>query len=307
MHLAQEPKRKKRIWLHLLAWALLLTMIVSLIESSIVRLEISEVRLRDLPEAFDGIRIVYLSDLHLHTLNPTGRTLEMMQQLAEIEPDLILLGGDYNNYDPLMSLRAGSREGGFLLEAEQRDEFFAGLEELHPTYGIYAVAGDQDNLLDERVDSSLERAASLGGVTVLRDDAIRLEKDGQTLIIAGTDDWKTGRQDVTTLAQTLRAEDCVILLSHEPDAIPTLQTQPAVGGGEWIDLALCGHLMGGQIQLFGRPLINPSVYAEKYLEGWLLEGSAKLLITRGVGGNPMVPRLGSTPQVHLITLRTEMK
>lgn len=230
-----------------------------------------------------------------------------MHQLAEIEPDLILLGGDYNNYDPLMSLRAGSREGGFLLEAEQRDEFFAGLEELHPTYGIYAVAGDQDNLLDERVDSSLERAASLGGVTVLRDDAIRLEKDGQTLIIAGTDDWKTGRQDVTTLAQTLREEDCVILLSHEPDTIPTLQTQPAVGGGEWIDLALCGHLMGGQIQLFGRPLINPSVYAEKYLEGWLLEGSTKLLITRGVGGNPMVPRLGSTPQVHLITLRTEMK
>ena len=69
---------------------------VCLIEGSIVRLEVSEVILSDLPEAFDGLRIVYLSDLRLHTLNPTRRTLEMLEQLAEIQPDLILLGGDYD-------------------------------------------------------------------------------------------------------------------------------------------------------------------------------------------------------------------
>lgn len=276
-----------------------------MIESSVVRLEVSEVRLQDLPAAFDGFQIVYLSDLHLHTLNPTRRTLAMMKQLAEIEPDLILLGGDYNNYDPLMSLQTGSRENGFLREAQQRDEFFAALADLQPSYGIFAVAGEQDNLLDERTGGSLERAAALGGVTVLRDDAIRLEKNGQALLIAGVDDWKTGRQDVTSLPQALRSDDCVILLSHEPDAIPPLMDQPALDGGEWIDLALCGHLMGGQIQLLGRPLINPSIYADKYLEGWSREGSAKLLITRGVGCNPFLPRLGSGPQVHLITLRTE--
>ena len=277
---------------------------VCLIEGSIVRLEVSEVILIDLPEAFDGLRVVYLSDLRLHTLNPTRRTLEMLEQLAEIQPDLILLGGDYDTYDPLMSLQTGSREEGFLREAQQRDEFFAGLAEIRPTYGVYAVAGDQDNLLDSRVDGSLERAAGLGGVTVLRDDAVRLEKDGQALIVAGVDDWKTGRQDVATLAETMSAADCVILLSHNPDAIPALRTQRTPDGGEWIDLALCGHLMGGQVRLFGRPLINPSIYADRYDCGWYREGQTKLLITRGVGSNPLPLRLGSTPQVHLLTLRT---
>lgn len=288
----------------MLAGLLALILAVCLIEGSIVRVEISEVILDDLPQAFDGLRIVYLSDLRLHTLNPTRRTLEMLEKLAEIQPDLILLGGDYNTYDPLRSLQTGSRENGFLREAQQRDEFFAGLAEIKPAFGVYAVAGDQDNLLDGQTGGSLERAAGLGGVTVLRDDAVRLERDGQTLIVAGVDDWKTGRQDAATLAETMSESDCVILLSHNPDAIPTLRAQRAPDGGEWIDLALCGHLMGGQIRLLGRPLINPSIYADRYDCGWYREGKTKLLITRGVGSNPLPLRLGSTPQVHLLTLRT---
>lgn len=278
-------------------------LIVCAVQGAIVRLEITEVTLDDLPEAFDGLRIVYLSDLRLHTLNPTRRTLRMLEQLGKLEPDLILLGGDYNTYHPIMALQTGSRENGFLREAQQRDEFFAGLAAIQATYGVYAVAGDQDNLLDSRTGGTLERAAGLGNVTVLRDDAVRLQKDGQTLILAGVDDWKTGRQDVTTLAETMSGADCVILLSHEPDAIPALRAQRAPDGDEWIDLALCGHLMGGQIRLFGKALINPSIYADRYLDGWYREGETTMLITRGVGSNPLPLRLGSTPQVHLLTLR----
>lgn len=301
--LPNEPRKKRRRWLWLPVWLIALLLTVCLLEGSVVRLEVSEVFLDDLPPAFDGLRIVYLSDLHLHTLNPLRRTLGMMEKLGEIRPDLILLGGDYCNYDPIMSLQAGSRENAFLCEAQLRDEFFADLSEIHPTYGIYAVAGEQDNLLAERTGSSLERAASLGGVTVLRDDAVELERDGQTLIVAGVDDWRTGSQDVTSLSQALRSDDCVILLSHDPDAVPSLRAERASDGGEWIDLALCGHLMGGQICLFGRALINPSIYADRYLSGWYREGQTRMLITRGVGSNPLPLRLGSPPQVHLITLR----
>ena len=275
------------------------------VDASIVRLEVTDVTLADLPSAFDGLRVVFVSDLHIGAFNSVNRVTDLMRQLSVLEPDLILLGGDYADYDPLLLTR-GSRQDSYIGQAERRDRFFGELAELpQPPLGIYAVAGERDNLLDERSGVSLEQAARLGGVTVLRDDAVELKRDGQTLVVAGVDDWKTGAQDVHALPETLSSEQCVLLVSHNPDALPALTTARRSGGRSWVDLALTGHLLGGRMKFFGHSLTNPSIYASRYLSGWYREAGAYLLISRGLGTPGLPLRFFSGPQVHLIILHAE--
>ncbi len=156
-------------------------------------------------------------------------------------------------------------------------------------------------MLDRDGGGSLAAVMASGGVTLLRDQAIRLEKDGASLVILGVDDWTTGMQDVRTPPSLVDASDCVILLSHNPEAIPTLNTQPA-SGGAWIDLALTGHTHGGGVCLFGRELFNPLADDERYTAGWHRENSAKVLISTGIGNTFLPLRLNARPQAYLITL-----
>ena len=299
----QAEGRGKHWFLRAVLGLLILFLCWSAVEASMVRLEITEVTLPDLPEAFDGLRVVFLSDLHIGALSPVSKAEDLAAQLRTLKPDLILLGGDYADFDPFLQMRS-SREEALIAQAERRDQFFASLAGIETTLGIYAVAGERDNQLDSRSGVSLEQAARLGGVTVLRDDAVELTRNGQKLVIAGVDDWKTGSQDVRALPEALSSRDCVVLISHNPDALPPLSTREGADGGAWIDLALTGHLLGGRMTLFGHSaLYNPSIYQDRFLAGWYREGDAPMLISRGVG-TPILPlRFFCPPQIHLITLR----
>ena len=71
-------------------------------QGSIVRLRIAELPLADLPNSFKGTKILYLSDLHINSLNSIDRVNALIDELMLLDPDLLLLGGDYTSFDPLM-------------------------------------------------------------------------------------------------------------------------------------------------------------------------------------------------------------
>ena len=273
------------------------------IEGSTVYIKSVHLPLKQLPANFAGTRILYLSDVHLNSLNSVGKVNSLMAELERLEPDLLLLGGDYTSFDPLMRVSAFFRgeASPYAVEAEMRDLFFLKLADFNPSLGKFAVAGEHDNLLERASGYSLKEAAALGGVTLLRNEAVRIELNGQALTLVGVDDWSTGMQDTRTPASLVSAKECVILLSHNPEAIISLNNQPA-SDGMWIDLALTGHTHGGGISIFGAELFNPLGRHERFLTGWHRENVAKVLISAGVGGDFLPLRLGATPEVHLIEL-----
>lgn len=284
--------------------ACLLTALVawSYIAASVVHLNFATLPLRDLPPSFEGTTILYLSDLHINSLNSVEKVSCLMEELMILQPDLLLLGGDYTNFDPFMRLSAtAGGSDAHDVETEMRDLFFLSLAAYQPPLGKYGVAGENDNLLEGRADASLKDAMLLGGVTLLRDEAVRIEKNGETLTLLGVDDWSTGMQDTRTPAQQVTSGECVILICHNPEAIPSLNNQPSADG-IWMDAALCGHTHGGTISLFGRELMNPLGNEERYSGGWHLENSAKVLVSRGIGNSLLPLRLNAQPQAHLITL-----
>ena len=296
----EKPKKRGRVLaLVLIALALLIGYMA--IEADVVRVEYADVFLSDLPSAFDGTRVLFLSDLHVDNFCAPEKAAALVAQMQALAPDLLLLGGDYTALDAVDYARALT--GGTQLPdarralAAKRDQFFLMIRPFEAELGKYAVPGNHDYELED-----LSQAAALGGVTLLKNSGKVLAKDGQKLIISGLDDWRAGEQAIEKIASAVRGSDFVILLSHNPDALPSVISQPSADEKPWADLVLSGHTHGGQVALFGRGIFSSSIYGNRYLAGWYEDGGSMLLVSGGTGCYLLPLRLGAPPQAHLITL-----
>ena len=299
-----RPREKgKRRW-RILALALILPVLLvgyMALEADVVRVVYADVYLSDLPKAFEGTRILFVSDLHVDNFCPPEKAAALVNQLQALKPDLLLMGGDYSALDAVDYARALTG-GTQLSEAKRalsakRDQFFLMIRSFEAPLGKYAVPGNHDYELQD-----LDASASLGGLTLLKNSGKVLKKGGQKMIVSGLDDWRAGAQEIEKIASAVRGSDFVILLSHNPDALPSVISQSAADEAPWADLVLSGHTHGGQVALFGRGLFSSSIYGNRYVSGWYEDGGSMLMVSNGTGSYMLPLRLGAPPQAHLITL-----
>lgn len=236
-----------------------------------------------LPAAFDGLRIVYLSDIHFGAYFKESRVRALAERVNAMDADLVLLGGDYAE------------------DSATAIDFFALRPGFRAKYGVFGVMGNHDRTPPESNLSKLTAEMMAAGVTPLVNRAVTLKKDGAALALAGVDDYYNGHPDVSAVEAACREADFAIFLPHTPDVLPETYDLPE---GPFFQLALCGHTHGGQIALFGRALKSSSDYGSRYLSGWYRENGVEFLVSNGVGTSFLPIRLGARPQIHLITLRT---
>lgn len=258
------------------------------------------VALRDLDAGSGMLRIVYVADIHQSGFPwfSRSRLNALVEKINSQDPDIVLLGGDYAS-DP-----AGT------------EAFFRDLPEIRTRQGkVYAVLGDADrspDMTQEAIDS-LRKVMKSKNITLLVNEvaSFRLDQLGQQSIrIAGVDLGDLGGEarSVGKVASQVRTEDLVILLCHSPAVIDYAQKATGADGGigRWFDLGLYGHTHGGQLpgsmNLFG---IAEEV-ADR-TEGWFQRNKIDMLVTRGVGTVGMPIRIGSQPQIHVITLQGTKK
>ena len=67
------------------------------ISASVVHVQYAQVYLQDVPAAFEGTKLLFISDIHLMGINTPQRAAKLMESLAQLQPDLLLLGGDYTS------------------------------------------------------------------------------------------------------------------------------------------------------------------------------------------------------------------
>ena len=243
-----------------------------------------EIKLRRLPEAFEGFRIAQLSDIHFGPYM-TRPELDRSVELAKrFKPDLVALTGDFVSHP--WKQRNG-REGA--KNAEPCADAFASWKSVP----MIAVLGNHDHWNNaDLVGGALEDR----GIEVLRNRARPLEKDGQRLWIAGVDDVLEGMADLSHTTAGIPADEMTILLAHEPDYAD-------LASKAGVDLQLSGHSHGGQVRVPGiGPIVLPEL-GRKYHTGLNQVGTLQVYTTRGIGViNPPV-RLNCPPEVTLITLR----
>ena len=274
-------------------------------EANWVRFIRVDVPLRNLPASFDGTTILFVADLHIDNFNTPEKTLRLMDQLSAAKPDILLLGGDYVSQEPealparIASLWTRPEIVNSELKLERRERFFRGISDFPAQLLRAGVPGNHDLALP-----GLDECMRRNNIVPLINTSIRINRGDDSIVLAGLDDWKDGERDIAAVAKDVTPEDCVILLSHSPDALPVAVNTPSNGGAGWVDLFLCAHTHGGQIRLFGhRGLAESSVYGNRYLTGLRIENGVIALTCNGVGTTGVPLRFFATPQVYLITLR----
>lgn len=236
------------------------------------RIELTEHRIGvgNLPEAFRGLRIVQLTDIHHGVYFPAAALSMAVDMANQLNPDIVALTGDFvtrsrNYIEPAAEILSGLRAGD----------------------GVYAVLGNHDFRVGaDQIASALRRA----DIEVLRNRHVTLRRRGQKLCVAGIDDFLY-RADLPRAMRGLSDRTPTVLLSHNPDII-----EDAARMG--IDLVLSGHTHGGQIRL---PFIG-CVYGRsdkdmRFKKGRDTLRGTQIYVSRGLGTVVLPVRYGCPPEI----------
>ncbi len=295
----KKPGRGGKIALSLFAallLALIITAAVGLGNANLLRIRRAEVALENLPQGFDGVTLLYASDIDLCGLNTPQKAGALFSQLESLKPDMLILGGDYNSVSLLDKLNRPDPSPADEAEAcRARSGFFHYIRDFHAPLGKFAIAATEDPQWQD-----LRQAMVENGIQPLINTVTDIRTNEGVLSLAGICGKITNLNDV---GSRFYKNDCVVAICEGPDALPALMTSEAADSGPWADLVLCGHTHGGQILLFGRSLLTLTEVEQRFPSGWNTEAGIPILTTDGVGCEGLNLRLGTTPEVWLITLR----
>lgn len=239
-----------------------------------IRIRRNTIRLRTLPHAFAGFRILHLSDLHVD-MNP-GAMRRLCELLPEVEWDTCVITGDFRarTFGPF-------------------DAMLEGLETVRAGLGdpVYGVLGNHDSV---RMVPPLEDM----GIRVLLNEAVTIERGDDRLHLAGIDDAHFFRvHNIEKAAEPIPDGECSILLSHTPE----IYRQAAHAD---FDVLLAGHTHGGQICLPGSiPLTLDAVLPRNMGAGHWAYHRMKGYTSVGVGTSIVAVRLNCPPEITVHELQ----
>lgn len=248
------------------------------------------IRLGRLPRAFNGFRLVQLSDIHIGPFMSGAQIRKWVEVANQLRPDLVVLTGDYVTWDP--STQGAAVES---------------LSNLKAPYGVLGSLGNHE--IWTHVEDSITRLFGGIGFDILRHRNRVLEAGGETLNFIGVDyerdrHFRNGQQEparpyLDGVDRLMRPDTANILLSHNPN---TFDSAAKLG----IDLSLAGHTHGGQITLeFISPDLSPSRLMTKYLRGHYRIGNSQLYVNRGLGTIAIPIRIDAPPEITVFELRRE--
>jgi len=230
-----------------------------------------------LPCTFDGMTVAFLTDIHHGPFTSLEYVASVVRTTLALRPDLILLGGDYS-----------LKDGKYIRPC------FDVLSGLRAPLGVFGVLGNHDYW--HGLDATREGFRT-AGITQLTNRGAWLERGCSRFRLAGIDDLWMGKPHIEAAVGDATPDDACILLSHNPDVTEKLR-DPRVG------LVLSGHTHGGQVVFPGGAPFVPSQYGQKYLHGICHGPRTTVYVSRGLGCTGIPVRLGSRPELTLVTLRS---
>lgn len=246
-----------------------------------------------IPGAFNGFKIVQLSDFHIGTYADSPETVtRIVNEVNSLNPDLIVFTGDLVNSSP-----------------EEITQFKNILSELKARDGVLSVLGNHDYCLyrEYKAPDTPEKALAKVvntedeiGWRLLRNDSYIIRRGNDSIAIVGVDNAGSrmfpDKSNLPKAIRNLSSDSFKILLSHDPshwrrEVLPTTD----------IDLTLSGHTHAMQFKLGNW---SPSKWTYPEWGGMYEEGMQKLYVSTGIGEN-IAFRFGAWPQIVLITLQEE--
>lgn len=249
----------------------------------------------DIPEAFDGYRIIHISDLHLSTFDDNRKQLDkIVGQINELDADLVCFTGDL--------VTIGTKEAepytGQLKAIKAKDGVVSVLG--NHDFMIYSYNGRTEQGREASVDSLTKYERETLGWKLLRNESLSIDREGVKITLIGVDNGNCSDQGFRTinksdLPKALEGTDGFrILLSHDPS-----QWEAEVLGKTDIPLMLSGHTHAAQVKLFGW---TPANWVFRQTYGRYDCDGQTLYVNIGLGCTAPV-RIGARPEITVITLK----
>lgn len=230
----------------------------------------------DVPAAFDGFRIAFISDLHYKSLFKEKGLENLVRLLNDQRADVLLVGGDLH-------------EG-----CEYVAPVVSALAAVKVPMGIYVVLGNNDY---EACYADIVRQLEAHNIHLLEHRVDTLKRDGAEILIAGVRNPFDLQKNGVSPTLALSPDDFVILLMHTPDYAEDVAITNT-------DLVLAGHTHGGQVTLFGlyAPIL-PSHYGQRFRGGLKRNSQGiPMIITNGLGTSNRNIRMFAPSEVVVIEL-----
>ncbi len=287
---------KKKISLSILVSIIIIVIFIAIISNTTLVAHQYSLDYKNLPDSFDGFKIVLLSDLHSKQFGKGNKNL--IETIDRQSPDIIVMTGD-------------------MINSTDKDysAFISLAEKIAKKYSVYYVVGNHEQSISEYDLELLYDELKNSGVIVLDNEKASVEKNNESINIYGM--WfnlryysnqsneyvKNNAEKYSLTTDKIRAilGDCNkdklnILLTHNPIYFDYYC--------EWgADLTLSGHMHGGLIRLpFVDGIYSPErVFFPKYDAGLFSSGDRKMIVSRGLG-NSMGFRFLNCPELVVITL-----
>lgn len=245
----------------------------------------------DVPESFDGYRIVQISDFHIGTIASYPDVVHRAVEIINTQhPDLIVFTGD------LVNNEASELNGleNILSDLHAKDGVFSVLG--NHDYGLYRRWPDKQAHANNLVDLK-QRQLRMGWNLLLNTNKIISRGKDSIAVVGVENDGKPPFPALGDLPRALQGTDGMfkVLLSHDPShwrrkVIPETDIQ----------LMLAGHTHGMQFRLGD---FSPSAWIYPEWGGLYTQGNQNLYVSVGLG-SVMIPfRYGAWPEISVITLR----
>lgn len=261
-----------------------------------------EIPVKDLPAAFDGYRIVQISDLHLGTFLTTKPLQKLVNIIAGLQPDLIVFTGDMVNFT-----------------TDEVYPFEENLKKLSARDGIYTILGNHDygeytswesQAAKDLNDQALFMFYQRIGWHLLRNQNAIIKRDSASIAILGVENWSSIKRfgkkgDLKKALLGTTENQYKILLSHDPthwDSEINTEYQQ-------IGLTLSGHTHAFQMSIeTGSVKWSPASILFKEWAGLYekvhVNGVKQYLyVNRGAGTLGYPGRIGGRPEITLLILR----
>ena len=241
--------------------------------------------IRNLPQPFDGYRIVQFSDIHLAEYTEDFFLEHVIDRVNALNADLLLITGDYISRGPLpmeVTYSAAARC------AERLSRLTCPAR--------YGILGNHDADVGPRI---IRDHLENNGLPMLVNEFTRIERGGAHFYLSGLDDYSFGRPN-PALGIPEKPDAPVILMVHEPDYIVHLAAHRR---GPLVDLVFSGHTHGGQVRIPGfRPLALPP-FGKLFPEGHYQVGDMQLYVNRGIGTVGVPFRFNCPAEITVATLK----
>ena len=284
------PFKKAFLWGLL---ALLLPPIIiaygSLIERNCFRIKEITIKTTDLPESFDGYRIVHISDIHARSFNGREKHLQRaMDKINGLEPDMVAFTGDLITMTP-DELENHTHALGSL---KARDGIFSVLG--NHDYSMYSDAGPEARQKHMETLISAEEAL---GWNLLMDENRIIRRGADSIALIGVQNTSPSRHFPSkgNLTRASKGTEGMfrILLSHDP-----MHWEAEILGQNY-PLTLSGHTHAMQFSFLGW---SPSSLMFKQFRGLYTRGDQSLHVNPGLGETIFPARIGVRPEITLLTL-----